>query len=323
MIDQQKLAAFKPSYVWPNPAFHFRLYYQSTKCRVFLIENIVHNWNWLLQNAEKIRATDFFFVQLGWYFGDWLAEECHRALEALGIPKSHFRIMYPDFATKSLFEFYGFEGSIVNHNAFLDESKFRIIHSPKIYDAVYVARLSPFKRHHLAAKIENLALVAGNAWGSEIKELPPYSYLNEQPLDADGVMQKLAESKVGILLSEFEGACYSSSEYLLCGLPVVSTWSHGGRSIWYNDYNSVICNADPDSVAKAVRDLASTGRNPEKIRSMHIELARQLRKNFVTLHQDVLNMSGDNQVDALEYFNLNFKHKLLTSETPDFKSIFG
>ncbi len=322
-MDEVNIDNFKPSYVWPNKAFHFRLYYQSDKCRIFLIENIVHNWEWLKENREKIKKTDYFFVQLGWYFGDWLAEESSKAVDLLGLDKSQFRIMFPDFPTKNIFEYYGFQGDIVNHNCFLDENKFRIINSQKIYDAIYVARLAPFKRHFLVSKVSNLALVAGDSWGKTAEGIPQnYIYKNEAPLSSEEVVIKLSQSKVGLLLSEFEGACYSSSEYLLSGLPVVSTWSHGGRSIWYNDYNSITCDANPDSISEAAAKLASSWKKADKIREMHIQLANQLRHNFIKMHQNVLRENNDS-VDAEKFFFDNFKHKMLTSDTPNFEEIFS
>jgi glycosyltransferase involved in cell wall biosynthesis len=321
--SNNSIDSFRPSYVWPNPAFYFRLYYESDKCRIFLIENIVHNWIWLRQYAHLIRKNDYFFVQLGWYFGDWLADESSRAIEILGLDKSKFRIMFPDLPAKSIFESHGFQGDLVNHNAFLDEKKFKIINTERIYDAIYVARFAPFKRHYLASKIKNLALVAGNSWGTSVEDIPPHAYLNDKPLDADGVVGKLAESKVGVLLSEFEGACYSSSEYLLCGLPVVSTWSHGGRDVWYNDYNSIICDANPDLIAEAVQRLASFGRKREKIRETHIQQANYFRSNFVNMISDVFAEVGDTSISARECFESRFKHKMLTSETPAFELIFN
>lgn len=313
---------FKPSYIWPNPAFHFRLYFESAKCRIFLIENIVHNWNWIPRYASKFRESDYFFVQLGWYFDDWLVEECHRALASIGIPKGNFRILYPDYKTKSLFEYYGFSGEIVNHNCFLDESKFKILNSEKLYDAIYTARLVPFKRHYLANKIKSLALVAGDAYGKTVEEIPDHLYLNPSPISSDEVIVKISQSRVGLILSQFEGACYSSSEYLLCGVPVVSTWSHGGRDVWYNDYNSIICDESPEAVLSAVSKLKTYNRNPEKIRDMHINLMRDMRKNFQNLVMEVFKINNET-IDVSKYFDDNFKHKMLTSETPDFDMIFN
>lgn len=319
---EKNMDLFKPSYIWPNPAFHFRLYYESDKCRVFLIENIAHNWNWLKEYRQKFRENDFFFVQLGWYFDEHLVQECNHIFEILGLRKDRFIFMFPDFAAKTMFEHFGFQGEIVNHNCFLDENLFKVVESEKIYDAIYTARLAPFKRHYLASKVDNLALIAGNTSGELIKDLPPHKYINESHLSADDVIQKLAQSKVGLLLSDFEGACYSSSEYLLCGLPVVSTRSHGGRDIWYNAYNSIVCDSNQESVSEAVQKLAAQKKDPHRIREMHIQLSNQLRLNFIRMHLKALIECGDD-TDAKNYFNINFKHKLLTSETPNFDLIFS
>jgi len=318
---EKNVDLFKPSYIWPNPAFHFRLYYESEKCRVFLIENIAHNWNWLKEYRNKFRENDYFFVQLGWFFDEHLVQECNHIFDILGLRKDRFYFMFPDFPAKTMFEYFGFKGNIINHNAFLDENLFKIIDSEKKYDAIYTARLSAFKRHNLASKVDNLALVAGDTNTELVEDLPAHIYKNDKHLAPEEVIKKLSESKVGLLLSAAEGACYSSSEYLLCGLPVVSTKSNGGRDLWYNSYNSIICEDNPESVADAVKKLGSYNRDPQRIRDMHIQLAKQLRQNFIKLHQDALIASGDN-TNAEEYFSNNFKHKLLTSETPKFEIIF-
>lgn len=319
---EKNIDLFIPSFIWPNPAFHFKIYYESDKCRVFLIENIAHNWKWLKEYRAGFRENDYFFVQLGWYFDEHLVQECNHIFEILGLRKDRFFFMFPDFPTKTMFEYFGFKGDIINHNAFLDENLFKIVNSEKKYDAIYTARLSDFKRHHLASKVENLALVAGDNHEVAIENLPKHLYKNDRHLTQDEVIQKLSESKVGLILSEAEGACYSSSEYLLCGLPVVSTRSYGGRDLWYNAYNSIICDPNPNAIAEAVKRLASFDRNPQRIRQMHINLARQLRSNFVNMHQAILNLSND-PVDAGLYFKEHYEHKLLRAETPSFEKIFG
>lgn len=260
-------------------------------------------------------------MQLGWYFDEHLVQECNHIFEILGLRKDRFIFMFPDFSAKTMFEYFGFQGDIVNHNCFIDENLFKVVESEKIYDAIYTARLVPFKRHYLASKVDNLALIAGSTNGELIKDLPQHKYINESHLSAHDVIQKLAQSKVGLLLSDFEGACYSSSEYLLCGLPVVSTRSHGGRDIWYNAYNSIVCDANPESVSEAVQKLAAQERDPHRIREMHIQLSKQLRLNFIRMHQKALIACSDS-TDTQDYFNNNFKNKLLTSETPNFNLIF-
>ncbi len=58
---------------------------------------------------------------------------------------------------------------------------------------------------------------------------PPTLYLNSWE-----VARKLNACRVGMCLSETEGAMFAAVEYLLCGLPVVSTPSQGGRDVWFD-----------------------------------------------------------------------------------------
>lgn len=314
--------SFKPWYVWPNPAFHFRLWYESTNCRIFIIENVTHNWDWLSKYRNRIRKTDFFFVQLGWHFHYYFVKHTQDCVDALGLDRAQFRIMYPDFPAMTYFAAAGFDGSLVNHNCFLDYNLFAPIEREKKYDAIYVARFAPFKRHFLAAEVGNLALVAGSSWGIESEDIPHHEYLNNHPLDAAGVMEKICESRVGLILSEAEGACYSSSEYLLAGIPVVSTPSYGGRDIWYNEYNSMIADSNPGSVSKCVKAMITKAPCPATIRSLHITQSDAMRKQFIGMHKEVCGIHGEENFDADAYFKKNYTHKLIHSIRPDFDHIF-
>src|SRR5690606_24986861 len=86
---------------------------------------------------------------------------------------------------------------------------------------------------------------------------------------------------------EAEGACLASSEYLLCGLPVVSTPSRGGRDIWYDEDNSMICEPSPAAVHRAVRlmiERSNRGElDPQTIREKHIERAQRHRARFLEI----------------------------------------
>ena len=317
-----KSESFEPWYIWPNPAFHFRLWYESPNCRIFLIENITHNWEWLSKYIDRIRPTDYFFVQLGWHFHYYFVQHTKACVEALGLSKNRFRIMYPDIPTMTYFEEAGFQGRLINHNCFLDYNQVKPVEAEKIYDAIYTARFAPFKRHELASRVQNLALVAGSSWGVENPYIPPHTYLNEAPLNLQSVLEKICQSKVGLILSEAEGACYSSSEYLLAGIPVVSTPSYGGRDIWYNEVNSVICDASPEGVAKGVSYLCKGEANSTLIRKLHILQADTMRQSFIRMHQEVCATNNEERFDASNFFAQNYSHKLLRSEVPDFEAIF-
>jgi hypothetical protein len=126
----------------------------------------------------------------------------------------------------------GFEGELINHNAWLDwNGPMQILPAlQKKYDAVYTARPTPFKRHHPASNVANLALVTGKLNGPrEVDSFPPHAFRNHDELSPHEVCQVINRSSDGLILSEEEGACFSSSEYLRCGVRVVSTQSRGGR----------------------------------------------------------------------------------------------
>jgi hypothetical protein len=314
--------SFKPWYVWPNPAFHFRLWYESPNCRIFIIENITHNWNWLSKYRNHIRETDFFIVSLGWHFHHEFVQHSRECVIALGLDLAKFKIMCNSFADLAYFTRAGFDARIINQNCFLDYNKIKPVEAEKKYDAIYVARFVAFKRHCLASQVENLALVAGSAWGSTTEDIPPHVYLNPEPLDLNGVLTKICESRVGLILSEAEGACYSSSEYLLAGIPVVSTPSYGGRDIWYNEMNSITCEPTEIGVAKGVRNLIDRNPNPSLIRDMHIAQTEIMRQDFIEMHHQICCEMGEPNVDCRDYFERNYSHKLIKSEAPAFDALF-
>lgn len=315
---------YNPSYIWPNPAFPFRVYFESSKCRVFIIENIRNNWEWLKEWHEKFRKTDFFFIYSGWYFSEGTAADADVIFNILNLDRSNFYILFNSELEKNNFSKYNFRGSVINQNAWLDENLvMKPLKTKKNYDAIYVARRSAFKRHCLASKVSNLALVAGINHGNTIAPVPPHTYINEKLLSAEEVCYKVNQSRCGLILSETEGACFASSEYLLCGIPVVSTHSLGGRDEWYNEYNSIVVDANEDAVQAAVIEFNRKPRNPEKIRNMHVQQAAIYRKDFIDVFENFLKSADENSIDPSRYFWESFYHKLRRSYRPDFRSIFG
>lgn len=315
---------YQPSYVWPAPAFPFRLYFESSRCRIFIIENVHHNWNWLKEWHAHFRKTDYFLVLCGWYFSPAFAEEADKLFSALSLSKDQFYFLCNSKLEKQNVEARSFQGDVIAQNAWLDEN---LVMKPqaveKLYRAIYVGRRSAFKRHMLASKVEGLAIVAGRNHGNALADIPEHVYLNDRQLRPEEVCRKINEARCGLILSEQEGACFASSEYLLCGVPVISTPSLGGRDEWYNDYNSIICDADPDAIANAVDFFNCNPRDPEKIRAMHIDKANFYRSKFITLLEYIFLNAGVTDVDAAEYFRKTFMHKMRRSYAPPFETIFG
>jgi glycosyltransferase involved in cell wall biosynthesis len=311
-------------YTWPNEAFPFRLYFDHPKCRIFILENIQHNWEWFKEYHQDFKPTDYFFICSGWYLSENSAKTADKIFNLLQMNKQQFFIMYNDQKEKENFEQYGFIGDIINNNCWLDENLVMKVkpNIKKIYDAIYVARLDTFKRHYLASKVDNLALVAGRSYGTPINDIPNHKYKNEFPITPEEVCEKINQSKCGLILSHTEGACFASSEYLLCGIPVVSTPSFGGRDVWYNEDNSIVCAADEDSVKDAVDKIKLKTHDPQKIRENYITQSKQYRNRFINEFQYILDKFGVTDIYADRYFYENYFHKIRKSHKPNLEQIF-
>lgn len=302
---------FKPCYIWPYEAIPFRPFFCDEKIRVFIIENLGHNFE-IFKNAKNLRDSDCFFVIIGCYMHDQLAREAAEMFAELKLNKDNFFILYNDSREKILFDKYNFQGAIINQNAWLDYNLvMRPLNCEKKYDAIYVARLIELKRHFLAVKVPRLALVAGPEYGSDkAKIIPEYIYLNDAPLTPNEVCTLINESHCGLILSDLEGASFVSSEYLLCGIPVVSTTSMGGRDIWYDDYNSLVVDPDVESIKDAVQFFKDNPRDPGVIRNGHIEKSNLQRKYFIDAFANFLKKKGVDYIDAEKFFNANYFHKM-------------
>jgi glycosyltransferase involved in cell wall biosynthesis len=80
---------------------------------------------------------------------------------------------------------------------------------------------------------------------------------------------------------------YSAVEYLLCGLPVVSTVSLGGRDEWFDSRFVRIVPDDPRAVAEAVSELIRLDLNPRRIRQETLRRACEHRCRLVELVQGI------------------------------------
>ena len=70
-------------------------------------------------------------------------------------------------------------------------------------------------------------------------------------------------------------------EYLLCGTPVVSVPSVGGRQRYFHKGNSILAKPDPDSVATAVKLLQQRNLSRTSIRSGVLSILGFERANLL------------------------------------------
>ena len=266
-----------PGWIYPKHVLITKLA-SSGWGRLFFLENLEHNYVAL----DRFKPGDKLLVLIGAYFDQWNFEYA----------KKCFVYQNPGFDLKSIYWLantleqvkmaldLGFNVIEFNQNSFIDEYTFQIQDERKIYNLVMNARPENVKRPWLAMKVPHIAAIKGklfspdNFW--DLGQLHP-DHLNQERITVDEVVTILNQSYVGGIFSEKEGACFASSEYLLCGLPVVSTICSGGRGIWYNDYNSLIVEPDEYAIAQAVELLVNKVKDkkidPYQIREHHIALS--------------------------------------------------
>lgn len=213
------------------------------------------------------------------------------------IPNAFFLILANDEAEYVHLTWHGIPCLLANTNIFINEKDFRPIDIEKRYSAVYNAALQPYKRHELCACINNLALIyyiwsnttENEKYESKIKSLlPSAQFLNEdvnevyRRLTSFEVAEANSSSAVGLCLSAIEGPMRASVEYLLCGIPVVSTLSLGGRQRYFNSFNSILVDSDPNKIANAVKKMESRSIPKKDIRSEILSIIHFERSNFLT-----------------------------------------
>lgn len=178
-----------------------------------------------------------------------------------------------------------------NQNAFVDESRYPALKRPKKFDALYIARLSPFKRHPLAAKIKSLHLIGFKVWWIPNEVKYSEDIVSNQLkhavwtrfVDAKNIPAEIAAARCGLCLSAVEGAMFVSIEYLLCGVPVVNTRNIGGRDVLFPDFAVKTVPDTPEAVAAAVQEFVEHAPEPEKIRAAVLEKMKVHRETFRSL----------------------------------------
>jgi glycosyltransferase involved in cell wall biosynthesis len=206
----------------------------------------------------------------------------------------------------------GFRAAWVHHNCWLDERLFQPLALSKRYLAVMVTQPAPYKRPWLASEVPGLAIVAGRpfaASGVDLAAIPHAAYVTDvAPAEVCRIINK---SEVGLILSEEEGGCFASSEYLMCGIPVVSTRSRGGRDIFYEADHTLIVEPSAADVARGVVELAARRLDAEQISRRHLERAREFRATFVREVLTVALAEIGSRREAGEVLTSCFQHKMV------------
>ena len=245
--------------------FSSRLLFSNEKAKIFFQEGLSHSS--LFWGQYEITSKDLFITTLPWFtekkdfqlIADIISKTQPLGKSAL----DQFLICCNDSAEVVDARSVGFSRSFLIHqNCFLDENLYRIIQEPtaeKKYYLVMNTRPEIWKRPFFATEIRNLAVIKGANFRPneyfDLESLKP-AFINDVRLTTEQVVEVLNQSFCGGIFSECEGGNYSSGEYFLCGLPVVSTPSKGGRDEYFCDDNHELV-YEPSDVISAVTDLVN------------------------------------------------------------------
>lgn len=168
----------------------------------------------------------------------------------------------------------------VHQNAFVNENIFRPRPgSIKTHDAVYSASMSPYKRHCLASKVNPLIIMTylydgatKDEYTAEVFKCLEHAWWakmstnDDMKISPEEIVDLYTRAHVGLCLSSVEGGMFVSMEYMLSGLPIVSTSSVGGRDAFWDDRYVIVCDDSADAVADAVTQLKEKNLDPEDVR---------------------------------------------------------
>lgn len=255
------------------------------------------NWSKL----PNLTSKGYLLAHPMWYFGLTSLRLYHKFRRLLKKKNIELLLLHNSKAELSFAKVFGFKSFLINQNIHCRENTFTIKRAEKKYDAVYTAAAKPYKRLHLAEKIESLYIVT-YFWPEEknekgewpLHEFEPrivHADFNRFRIPLSEVCYKLSQSKVGLALSKKEGAMWASMEYMLSGLPIVSTKSVGGRDFFFDDRFVKIVKDDSESIAKGVQELVNKEIDPGFIRTETLEKIEPVRQQYLNLIFELIKSS--------------------------------
>jgi glycosyltransferase involved in cell wall biosynthesis len=178
-------------------------------------------------------------------------------------PQHRVVFLANDIVEQRLLHWQGLDATVFQHNGFYHRDAMPVLERRRDIDCVYVARIEPYKRLELMANLQSACVIASAVdeeyFGRMRTILPRVEFANEDPsngewshLTPSEIAGWCARARCGLCLSAEEGAMFASMEYMLCGLPIVSTRSLGGRDVYFDEQYTLVCDDTPEAVATAV-----------------------------------------------------------------------
>lgn len=241
-----------------------------------------------------------------------LARYYHRHIRRY--PRQKVTFLANESAELELLQRYEIPAILCNHNALLDERRYTIKPGEKRYSSVMNSRMAPYKRIELACEVPDCCLITyflaaedhqyerkiygspenrGKISPMPLMKFPQYEnghYVHYFSIDQ--ITEIYGQSSCGLILSAEEGGCFASLEYLLCGLPVVTTPNIGGRDEFFDEDYVIWAEADSQSVAAAVERAKCLPISAQEIRNRTLVKIQQHRENYIQLLNAIAREEG-------------------------------
>lgn len=265
-------------------------------------------------------------VFLQWHATWMICIKCAR--ENLKASKKGKKILWGacDKSSARRLKLFGVNAKCLQHNLLCREDIFCAGENTPTWDAIYIGALSAYKRPSLAKNIPSLRILARNYNETGPETLRhfkiPHAAINTTWMPRRDVHKEILKSRCGLALSKTEGSMNATTEYLLCGIPIVSTPSKGGRDLWFTPHNHILCPPTPEGVAQAVASFKNTQADHKRIADDALNFLLEQRRNFSAACESTFAMvidETDLQTKNLEFFlNNNQTYQLVNlEENPD------
>ncbi len=240
--------------------------------------------------VNHLKPGDWCFESLMWFFNWEIAKirfRRWRSLHAMGV---NYIVMANSLEEVWRCRALGIPVLLMPQGQFINEQVFTLANEDRDcrYDAFYAAQAVAFKRLHLAEYIKKLYVLTyacpENSLGEyDLRQFEPkvkHADWNKRYIsDLQEITSLMQKSHCILALSKVEGAMWASLEGLLCGIPVVSTRSQGGRARYFTTENSRIVPSNPKAIAQAVEYYKYHTPDPQRVRDSALEKIFIDRKN--------------------------------------------
>lgn len=288
---------------------NFKILFRTEDEICFFVSTWIHDQK-LFEGMEKLlkkikgRYKKIYAFLIPWWYKDGVSH-----YELLKKYTTHTTVLANSMNDNLYYKIHGINSIYCNQNCWLDSEIFNIQNTEKTYDLVINANNHEWKNHKLLTNINKeykTLFITYDSTENDLKQYNPYKIINEIP--SKYVAANLNKAKIGLVLSTKEGSCYASTEYLLCGLPVISTRSVGGRHIWYNDSNSILINNSESELRSAIHTMLNDilSYNSKQIRDKCIEKQNTFKRIFVKYLQSLL---PEKEIENI--VNKEFSNKML------------